>query len=224
MVRMNFFIVVGENFIYFYIVRIVEDRFCEIIEIKLVSEVGSVINRIMGIIEIRIKILSGLFILVGEIIDNVFYYSSSELLCYVCVQYYLNFRKVEVVIVDCGIGYCGSLFCVYRDLKDDKYVIKLVFQKNVIGNIENNKRLNIGLGLYVIKKIIEMNRGKMLIYIGKGMCIIEKIENFYDVLKWGGMFVSLEFNIEIGVDVKKIFDEMEGENFFELDDSMFEDL
>ncbi|ADQ41601.1 ATP-binding region ATPase domain protein [Caldicellulosiruptor acetigenus I77R1B] len=224
MARMNFFTVVGENFTYPYTVRTAEDRLCEITEIKSASEAGSVINRIMGIIETRTKISSGLSTSVGEIIDNAFHHSSSELPCYVCAQYYPNLRKVEVAIVDCGIGYRGSLSRVHRDLKDDKHAIKLALQKNVTGNIENNKRLNTGLGLYVTKKIIEMNRGKMLIYTGKGMCIIEKTENFYDVPKWGGTLVSLEFNTEIGVDVKKIFDEMEGENFFELDDSMFEDL
>ena len=104
--------------------------------------------------------------LISEIMDNVISHSYSTIGGCVSAKYYSEQNKVQVVIIDNGIGLLKGL-SNHHSVKNEKEAIKKAMEKEVTGSntfkTYNNIQKHAGLGLYFLSKIIEYTKGKLLI-------------------------------------------------------------
>jgi len=104
--------------------------------------------------------------LIREMMSNVVSHAESQIGGFITAQYYPTKKKVQVVIIDNGIGLQTSLSQKYN-LDNEKDAIVKAMEKEVTGSNSfasyNNVPKHAGLGLFFLSKIIENTRGNLLI-------------------------------------------------------------
>ena len=104
--------------------------------------------------------------LISEMMDNVISHSLSPIGGIVTAQYYPTKKKVQVVIIDSGVGLLKTLAKKYPVQSEKDAIIKAM-EKEVSGSNAFAPYTNIpkhaGLGLYFLSRIIEYTSGKLLI-------------------------------------------------------------
>ena len=174
-------------------------------------------------------ILKAVSYAIGEIVDNTLRHSQSQIGGYICAQTYPNLNKLEICIIDGGIGIVESLKVennVHKEkiceFKSDSEFIQYAIEKGITSKTQP-KSGHSGEGLFFTSEFIKENNGKMKIISDNGMLLIDNI-NGVQLSKtkhsWQGTIVMLEFNLDVPVIVKDIFDRecpLEPEEF-DLDD------
>jgi len=116
--------------------------------------------------EAREDLLNYLKYLIREIMDNVISHSQSNCGGFITAQLYPSNNKVQVVIIDNGIGLLHSLSNHYN-LENETAAIKKAMEKEVTGSNSfaayNNVQKHAGLGLFFLSRIIENTKGNLLI-------------------------------------------------------------
>lgn len=104
--------------------------------------------------------------LISEMMDNVTSHSCSPHGGFIAAQYFASRNKVQVVIVDNGVGLRESLSTHYS-LDTEKDAILKAMEKEVTGSntfdIYNQVNKHAGLGLFFLSKILEHTKGRFLI-------------------------------------------------------------
>jgi len=104
--------------------------------------------------------------LIREMMSNVVSHSQSSIGGFITAQYYPTKKKVQVIIIDNGIGLQASLAQKYT-LDNEADAIQKAMEKNVTGSnpfaTYNNVQKHAGLGLFFLSKIIENTQGNLLI-------------------------------------------------------------
>jgi len=104
--------------------------------------------------------------LISEIMDNVISHSQSNIGGFISAQYYPKLNKVQVVIIDNGIGLLQGL-SAQHNIKNEQIAIQKAMEKEVTGSNKfsayNNIQKHAGLGLFFLSKIIEHTKGKLII-------------------------------------------------------------
>jgi len=182
---------------------------CELKEVIDANTAYIVVSQLSDVIKSQINISDGTLNAIthtlGEIIDNIFHHSNSPINGIVCAQTYRHAIEVEIAIADCGIGVYESLKNTpnYNYIVNDAEALKLCVGKK----ITSKPFTNAGEGLFVAKRIITQNQGKMNIISGSSMYKISNIED--DIIKypyWQGTIVNMVFNLDVPVNIKDIFD------------------
>lgn len=104
--------------------------------------------------------------LIREMMSNVVSHSQSPIGGFITAQYYPTKKKVQIIIIDNGIGLQASLAQKYT-LDNEADAIQKAMEKNVTGSnpfaTYNNVQKHAGLGLFFLSKIIEKTQGNLLI-------------------------------------------------------------
>ena len=104
--------------------------------------------------------------LIREMMSNVVSHAHSQIGGFITAQYYPQKNKVQVVIIDNGIGLQASLSQNYH-LNNEKDAIQKAMEKEVTGSnpfaTYNNVQKHAGLGLFFLSKIIENTQGNLLV-------------------------------------------------------------
>lgn len=104
--------------------------------------------------------------LVSEMMDNVISHAQSHCGGYISAQYYPKKKKVQVVIIDNGLGLKQTLSHKYP-LETESDAISKALEEKVTGSNSfstyNNVPKHAGLGLFFLTKIIQETEGRLLI-------------------------------------------------------------
>jgi hypothetical protein len=104
--------------------------------------------------------------LIREMMSNVVSHANSQIGGFITAQYYPQKNKVQVIIIDNGIGLQASLSQNYH-LNNEEDAIQKAMEKEVTGSNPfasyNNVQKHAGLGLFFLSKIIENTQGNLLI-------------------------------------------------------------
>lgn len=115
-----------------------------------------------------------------EIMRNVIEHSESTILEY-CAQYWPTKHKVEIVVLDSGIGVKNSLSKnPYLNINNDREAIQLALMPSISGKMykgvtKNKKNIwqNSGFGLYMTNRICR-NGGSFFICSGESGLLLQK--------------------------------------------------
>lgn len=163
-------------------------------------------------------ILKAVSYAIGEIVDNTLRHSQSPIGGYICAQTYPNKNKLEICIIDCGIGIVESLKVendVHKEkiskFKSDSEFIQYSIEKGVTSKTQQKfgETGHSGEGLFFTSEFIKENNGRMKVISGNGMLLIDSkvgIQLSETQHHWQGTIVMLEFNLDVPVIVKDIFD------------------
>jgi len=103
--------------------------------------------------------------MISEMMVNVVSHSRSQHGGFVAAQYYKEDNKVQVVIVDGGVGFLTTL-SDHFDLKSEAEAIEKALEKEVTGSNRFSPYSNVpkhaGLGLFFLSKILEATQGKLI--------------------------------------------------------------
>lgn len=163
--------------------------------------------------------------MISEMMDNVTSHARSENGGFVTAQYYPSYNKVQVVIIDGGVGLLNTLIHKFP-LKDEKAAIKLAMEKEITGSNAMKPYLNVpkhaGLGLFFLSNIIKHTGGKLIIVSNN--TIYRFPENTYTELDtdFEGTIIAFElYESKLEYNFSELFniirneeDEEEEEDFF----------
>ncbi len=113
------------------------------------------------------KDLSGyLEYMISEMMGNVISHAKSIHGGFVTAQYYPKEKKVQVVIIDGGVGFLSTL-SKHFDVKNEGEAIQKALEKEVTGSNKfspyNNAPKHAGLGLFFLSNILEVTQGNLTI-------------------------------------------------------------
>ncbi len=104
--------------------------------------------------------------MISEMMGNVISHSKSPHGGFVTAQYYPKEKKVQVVIIDGGVGFLSTLSKNF-DVNNEGEAIQKALEKEVTGSnkydIYNNAPKHAGLGLFFLSSILEVTEGKLAI-------------------------------------------------------------
>ncbi len=121
--------------------------------------------------------------LISEMMDNVTSHSCSICGGFIAAQYHSKSNKVQVVIVDNGVGLLSSL-STHFTLANETEAISKAMEKAVTGSNSFKPYTNVpkhaGLGLFFLSEILERTRGRYLI-ISNGTIYRSLEDNFQEL-------------------------------------------
>jgi len=188
--RINFFRLIG----YDYTERYRRNQSFNLVEISHLSNDSYALDsRIMDIISTSCRFPEyqdgDFFTIINELTCNVKLHSNCASGGYVYCQKYPERNKIELVIVDSGIGIKRSLGTRFADLSNREAILKSIER----GVTNGNGR---GYGLYYLSSWIVENKGNFQIISGDNYIVgnsngIVSGENKY----WNGVVIKFEINI-----------------------------
>lgn len=139
--------------------------------------------------------------MINEVLLNAVSHSESKTDIVVFAQHYKTYRKTQVVIVDCGIGFKTTISRRY-EVKNDADALKRAIEKGVTGAKEYSYQSsirNVGIGLYALRKMIEKLNGNLILISYNGFLKLSSnnlsCRNYTEKL-WNGSIVAFEFYTE----------------------------
>ena len=139
--------------------------------------------------------------MIGEVLTNAIYHSLSPIGAVVSGQAFPNYKKVQICVVDRGIGFKRNLEKRY-DVKSEEDAIELALKNGITSppNLTNPYFSSInhaGYGLYVSKEIIKNTNGELKIISNDGAIHLDKDGKLkkYSLTNssWKGVIVAFEF-------------------------------
>ncbi|GAB6072741.1 hypothetical protein JCM14244_11180 [Venenivibrio stagnispumantis] len=138
--------------------------------------------------------------MIGEVLSNAITHSCSNIGAVITGQIFPQQRKLQICIVDRGVGFLYNLQKRYKDVKTEEEAIIKALEKGVSSPpIQSNPYYSqishAGYGLYVLKTIIEKTEGNLLIISNNGVVkltskgVLSKTIN----TSWKGVIVAFEF-------------------------------
>jgi len=153
------------------------ETYTKIVEVRREDDVDTVtVGRVLGVLGqagVSAEMLRTFEYVLAEIISNVFHHSGADL-CWVGILQYPTKRKVQLAIVDNGIGIRASLARnpdFSSPLISHADAITLAAQARITSNPAAKPirpEGNGGLGLYCMRKVMELNGGLAFIQSGAG--------------------------------------------------------
>ena len=163
--------------------------------------------------------------LIREMMSNVVSHAESHIGGFITAQYYPKKNKVQVVIIDNGIGLKASLSQNYN-LNAEKDAIQKAMEKEVTGSNPfasyNNVQKHAGLGLFFLSKIIENTQGNLLIVSNN--TIYKSTQNSFQELNTGfkGTLIAFEiFEDNLEYEFMQLFNIIKSEGEEDEDEDVF---
>ncbi len=132
-----------------------------------------------------------------EIFVNAFEHSQSRIGVFTCGQYFPRLRKVELTVVDFGVGIPARV----REFQGNPYILtKACLEWAFKGGNSTQIRQDVsrGVGLGLLKTFVRMNKGKLEIYSHDAYGIIDKDKEVYQ--KIDSFFEGTLVHITFGCD------------------------
>ncbi|WP_029949849.1 ATP-binding protein [Parvimonas micra] len=150
---------------------------------------------------------------INEIVENVDRHSETSSDSTIVSQYYRNNNKLEVTIIDNGIGIPNALrkTLEYKEWNDEQCLCNST-KKNVrtIG-IDNEGQ---GNGLYILKRFVNKCKGSLIIYSGNSVYEYDGSKNSEKSFKingfWNGTIIKFIISTDVKINVKEV---MEDDNY-----------
>ena len=139
--------------------------------------------------------------MITEMIDNVVSHACSTGYDCIAAQYYPSLKKIQIAIVDSGIGLMNSLRNNHNP-SNEVTAISKALEKEITGSNKYDSYGNqkhAGLGLFFLKRIIEQTKGNLLIISNNTMYSnINGTEEFKicENSKWSGTAIVFEFFVD----------------------------
>lgn len=140
--------------------------------------------------------------MISEMLDNVISHSNSDGYNYIVAQYYPTLKKIQIAIVDTGIGFMNSLKTMHNP-KDEKEAILKALEKEITGSNKFDTygvQKHAGLGLYFLKRIVNKTNGNLVVISNDTIysSFANKGENVevIEYSEWKGSAVVFEFFID----------------------------
>jgi hypothetical protein len=139
--------------------------------------------------------------MVGEILNNAIQHSLSPIGAIITGQYFPAQRRLQIVVVDRGVGFLHNIQKRYQVNTEQDAILKAL-EKGVSSppakiNTYYSQNNNVGYGLYALKTIIEKTNGKLMIISNNGMVRLDRdnhltVQEFQNT-DWKGSIVAFEF-------------------------------
>ena len=139
--------------------------------------------------------------MVGEILHNAIQHSLSPIGAIITGQYFPAQRRLQIVVVDRGVGFLHNIQKRYQVNTEQDAILKAL-EKGVSSppakiNTYYSQNSNAGYGLYALKTIIEKTNGKLMIISNNGMVRLDRdnhltVQEFQNT-NWKGSIVAFEF-------------------------------
>ena len=139
--------------------------------------------------------------MVGEILNNAIQHSLSPIGAIITGQYFPAQRRLQIVVVDRGVGFLHNIQKRYQVNTEQDAILKAL-EKGVSSppakiNTYYSQNSNAGYGLYALKTIIEKTNGKLMIISNNGMVRLDRnndlpVKEFQNT-NWKGSIVAFEF-------------------------------
>jgi hypothetical protein len=136
--------------------------------------------------------------MVGEILNNAIQHSLSPIGAIITAQHFPTQRKLQIVVVDRGVGFLHNIQKRYQVNTEQDAILKAL-EKGVSSSptkMYSNAIDNAGYGLYALKTIIEKTNGKLMIIsnngivkLGRHYLTAQELQN----TNWKGSIVAFEF-------------------------------
>jgi len=139
--------------------------------------------------------------MVEEILNNAIQHALSPIGAIITSQYFPAQRRLQVVVVDRGVGFLHNIQKRYQ-VNTERYAILKALEKGVSSppakiNTYYSQNNNVGCGLYALKTIIEKTNGKLMIISNNGMVKLDRYNNLtareLQNTNWKGSIVAFEF-------------------------------
>ena len=209
LLRMNFYENIGIDLDRDFKARDGSGNFKEVLIIQNERESNSVSEELIKILENQTKIddvfLRILRYSVTEIAENIFHHANSPIGGVVCAQTYPDAQKVQISIIDTGMGIPHNIRTISGYEKfDDKTALEKAVQLRVTSTPERNS----GQGLFFSSQITVLNGGAFTIHSLNGsICMNQKSG---PVLKasplWHGTAVIFELPMNLNFSLKQLMD------------------
>lgn len=156
-------------------------------------------------------------IALGELTDNVLNHADTDMGGFAAAQAWTKKDKLEIGIVDLGIGIRASLTKnpEYADTPDDVAAINTALQPHVSSTPERNS----GIGLFVTRLLLRENGGLLLVRSGGGAVYagVEEGSEIRDVA-FPGTLVALQARTDRPLDINRVY-RMLGDHGDDADDT-----
>jgi len=137
--------------------------------------------------------------MIGELLNNAILHSLSQIGAVITGQYFPYIKKLQICIVDRGVGFLQNLKKRYS-VKTEEEAIKKALEKGVTSppfksNAYYSQISHAGFGLYALKTIIEKTMGNLLIISNSGVVKLtpEGLKSQTINTTWEGSIVIFEF-------------------------------
>lgn len=137
--------------------------------------------------------------MISEMMGNVISHAKSIHGGFVTAQYYPKEKKVQVVIIDGGVGFLSTLSKHFH-VRNEGEAIQKALEKEVTGSNKfspyNNAPKHAGLGLFFLSNILEVTQGKLTIISNN--TIFKYPENSMNALEtaFKGSVIAFEIYID----------------------------
>lgn len=136
--------------------------------------------------------------IISELLTNAIDHGQS--FAVVSAQRFPNLNEIEIAVVDTGLGFFHTIKRKHK-VNSPSEAIKLAVQKNISGAIDylyGGAQRNVGMGLYVISRIVKDAEGFM--YIVSDDSIVKYTSSEEETMiiknKWRGAIVMVRFNLK----------------------------
>ena len=139
-----------------------------------------------------------------ELFGNVFYHSQSPIGGLVCGQVYpkAKVKQIQIVFYDAGVGVAKRVREAVPSVRSDNEAIEWALESGT-STLSNHSEPR-GLGLYVLRRFLDINGGEFRIYANQG--VVEEIAGCRRCtrLRYGLKGTLIEVRIKVTGDVKYI--------------------
>jgi hypothetical protein len=162
--------------------------------------------------------------LISEMMDNVISHASSDVGGFVTAQYFPTKEKVQVVIIDSGVGFLKTLSSKYTLYNEQEAILKAL-EKEVSGSNNFAPYTNVpkhaGLGLYFLSQIIKHTHGKLLIVSNDTIYRLPQ-DTFTPIKPFNGTMIAFElYNSKLDYEFGQLFNIIKSEGGEEEEEDIF---
>lgn len=193
----------GQNFIQYKKFDILDDNYDE-----LVTDYTQQILKLMPIRmseELEAEITSKIY----EVFINAQEHSGSSIGVHACGHYFPKKKELHIGIYDGGIGIVDKIRNLTNSNKESNEILKWAFTsgKSTVTNIDYKR----GLGLDLLKQLVEINEGKMFAYTNDAAVTISSDFEYYEGI--APKIIGTSINIIIKEDKLNIYEIRRGDSF-----------
>ncbi|MEO1785052.1 ATP-binding protein [Thermodesulfobium sp. 4217-1] len=186
----------------------------EIVDFNNIRENG---NKIVNLIirnlhkEDKNDLSDYLIYMTGELLNNAVYHSLSDRTPVISGQYFSKKGKIQICIIDRGVGFLSNLRGKYNVFTESEAIIKAL-EKGVSSppskvNLYYSEINHAGYGLYTLRRIIEETNGRLIIISNN--CAVKlgcnNIKILSEEVNWKGVIVVFELSESGMSDILKLY-------------------
>lgn len=156
-------------------------------------------------------------VLLSELCENAFAHSEFETPGYIAANLHIASGKCEIALADSGIGILNS----YNEGTNEEAKQRIAKGASAISlavdGLSSSKPKPLpgtfssyyGFGLYVVRRLIEENKGRLTVISGAECLNFEKYQKNREILNhpWQGTFVGILIDLANPLPLEKIYDE-----------------